>query len=200
MTDLAQAIGRPDWAGDARFATPQGWLDHLECDIRPAMESGRAPSKREARRPERRRLVAGPCATDEEVVADRTWRTATCLWSTPAPTASRNRPHPRSPHQIRGGGRGTRDPGALARRAHRRRPSRRVGPRSGRTGRAPGGRRHRLRPAPHGLDLRPAPVRPHSTFSGRETRPGPTGRTAPPTRHHRPRHWLPPRPGCANRD
>ncbi len=37
--DLARAIGRPEWADDARFATPQGWLDHLESDIRPALES-----------------------------------------------------------------------------------------------------------------------------------------------------------------
>ena len=36
--DLAHAIGQPEWAADPRFATPQGWLDHLECDIRPVIE------------------------------------------------------------------------------------------------------------------------------------------------------------------
>ncbi|MGK2928466.1 MAG: CaiB/BaiF CoA transferase family protein [Acidimicrobiales bacterium] len=27
---LVQTIGRPDWADDERFATPQGWVDHLD--------------------------------------------------------------------------------------------------------------------------------------------------------------------------
>jgi crotonobetainyl-CoA:carnitine CoA-transferase CaiB-like acyl-CoA transferase len=70
--DLAHAIGRPEWADDARFATPQGWLDHLDRDIRPAIEqwaTGR--SKLEACAAlNAAGLVAGPCATDAEVVAD----------------------------------------------------------------------------------------------------------------------------------
>ena len=69
---LARAIGRPEWADDARFATPQGWLDHLESDIRPALESWAATrTKREACDAlNAAGLVAGPVANDEEVVAD----------------------------------------------------------------------------------------------------------------------------------
>jgi formyl-CoA transferase len=70
--DLAQTIGRPEWADDARFATPQGWLDHLDSDIRPAIEQWSAHlSKLEACTAlNDAGLVAGPCATDAEVVAD----------------------------------------------------------------------------------------------------------------------------------
>ena len=70
--DLARAIDRPEWADDPRFATPQGWLEHLESDIRPAIESWAATkSKREACDAlNAAGLVAGPVATDEEVVAD----------------------------------------------------------------------------------------------------------------------------------
>jgi crotonobetainyl-CoA:carnitine CoA-transferase CaiB-like acyl-CoA transferase len=70
--DLARAIGRPEWVDDARFATPQGWLDHLESDIRPAIESWAATkTKRQASEAlNAAGLVAGPVATDEEVVAD----------------------------------------------------------------------------------------------------------------------------------
>jgi crotonobetainyl-CoA:carnitine CoA-transferase CaiB-like acyl-CoA transferase len=70
--DLARAIDRPEWADDPRFATPQGWLDHLESDIRPAIERWAAPmTKREAADAlNAAGVVAGPVATDAEVVAD----------------------------------------------------------------------------------------------------------------------------------
>ena len=70
--DLAGAIGRPEWSDDPRFATPQGWLDHLESDIRPAIESWAAGlTKRDASEALNAvGLVAGPVATDVEVVAD----------------------------------------------------------------------------------------------------------------------------------
>ncbi len=70
--DLAKAIERPEWTDDPRFATPQGWLDHLESDIRPAIEGWAADkSKREACDAlNAAGLVAGPVATDTEVVAD----------------------------------------------------------------------------------------------------------------------------------
>jgi formyl-CoA transferase len=70
--DLARAIDRPEWVEDARFATTQGWLDHLDSDIRPAIEHWAASrSKRDASAAlNAAGLVAGPCATDAEVVAD----------------------------------------------------------------------------------------------------------------------------------
>ncbi|MGO8826092.1 MAG: CaiB/BaiF CoA transferase family protein [Acidimicrobiales bacterium] len=70
--DLARAIGRPEWADDPRFATPQGWLDHLDSDIRPAVESWAAARTKRAACDALNAagLVAGPVATDAEVVAD----------------------------------------------------------------------------------------------------------------------------------
>jgi crotonobetainyl-CoA:carnitine CoA-transferase CaiB-like acyl-CoA transferase len=70
--DLARAIERPDWVDDPRFDTPQGWLDHLESDIRPAIESwASTQSRREASDAlNAAGLVAGPVATDADVVAD----------------------------------------------------------------------------------------------------------------------------------
>jgi crotonobetainyl-CoA:carnitine CoA-transferase CaiB-like acyl-CoA transferase len=70
--DVANAIGRAEWADDPRFATPQGWLDHLESDIRPAIEGwAAAKSKYEACAAlNAAGLVAGPCASDAEVVVD----------------------------------------------------------------------------------------------------------------------------------
>jgi formyl-CoA transferase len=70
--DLARAIGKPEWAEDARFATPQGWLDHMDIAIRPAIEQWAAGrTKLEACAAlNAGGLVAGPCATDREVVSD----------------------------------------------------------------------------------------------------------------------------------
>ena len=70
--DLARAIGRPEWSDDPRFATPQGWLDHLEGEIAPAIEAWASGlTKRDASDAlNAAGLVAGPVATDAEVVAD----------------------------------------------------------------------------------------------------------------------------------
>jgi len=70
--DLARAIGKPEWVDDPRFATPQGWLEHLESDIRPAVESWAADKSKRAASEELNAagLVAGPVATDDEVVHD----------------------------------------------------------------------------------------------------------------------------------
>jgi crotonobetainyl-CoA:carnitine CoA-transferase CaiB-like acyl-CoA transferase len=70
--DLARAIERPDWVDDPRFATPQGWLDHLDSDIRPAIESwASSMTRREACDAlNAAGLVAGPVSTDTDVVAD----------------------------------------------------------------------------------------------------------------------------------
>ena len=36
---LVRTIGRPEWATDERFATRQGWVDHLDDVLRPAIEA-----------------------------------------------------------------------------------------------------------------------------------------------------------------
>jgi len=70
--DVALAIGRPEWVDDPRFATPQGWLEHLESDIRPAVESWAADKTKRAASEALNAagLVAGPVATDDELVHD----------------------------------------------------------------------------------------------------------------------------------
>ena len=70
--DLARAIDRPEWANDPRFETPQGWLDNLDAEIRPAIESWAGARSRRAACDALNAagLVAGPVATDADVVAD----------------------------------------------------------------------------------------------------------------------------------
>jgi len=69
---LVALVGRPAWASDDRFATRQGWLDHLESDLRPAIESwASGMTKVEACRAlGGAGIAAGPCFDDEEVVHD----------------------------------------------------------------------------------------------------------------------------------
>ncbi|WP_297618682.1 CaiB/BaiF CoA transferase family protein [Nocardia sp.] len=69
---LAQLIGRPEWLTDPRLATRQGWVDHLEDIVRPAVEqwAGGKTKLEACRTLGAAGLAAGPCFTDEEVVAD----------------------------------------------------------------------------------------------------------------------------------
>ena len=69
---LAEIVGQPGWVGDPRFAERQGWVDHLEDVIRPAIEAW-ASTKTRLEACEALSAVgiaAGPCFTDDEVVAD----------------------------------------------------------------------------------------------------------------------------------
>jgi crotonobetainyl-CoA:carnitine CoA-transferase CaiB-like acyl-CoA transferase len=69
---LVTLIGHPEWDADPRFATRQGWVDHLEGVLRPAIEDWAAVrTKAEAAAAmSAAGLAAGPCLADEEVVAD----------------------------------------------------------------------------------------------------------------------------------
>lgn len=69
---LAELIGRPDWLSDERLSTRQGWVDHLDGVIRPAVESwSLTRTKTEAATDlSDAGLAAGPCLSDEEVVHD----------------------------------------------------------------------------------------------------------------------------------
>ena len=69
---LVELIGRPEWAADPRFATRQGWVDHLGDLLRPAVQDWAAGlTKVEACQAlGAAGLAAGPCFTDAEVVAD----------------------------------------------------------------------------------------------------------------------------------
>jgi crotonobetainyl-CoA:carnitine CoA-transferase CaiB-like acyl-CoA transferase len=69
---LVEVIGHPEWASDPRFATRQGWVDHLEDVLRPAVEAWAAGlTKVDACESlAAAGIAAGPCFADEEVVAD----------------------------------------------------------------------------------------------------------------------------------
>ena len=69
---LAELVGHPEWLDDPRFADRQGWVDHLEDVIRPAVEGWASDRTRvtACAALSAAGIAAGPCFTDEEVVAD----------------------------------------------------------------------------------------------------------------------------------
>ncbi|WP_254126791.1 CaiB/BaiF CoA-transferase family protein [Aquihabitans sp. G128] len=69
---LVEAIGHPEWATDERFADRQGWIDHLDDVLRPAIEAW-AADKTKVEACDALAAIgvaAGPCYSDEEVVHD----------------------------------------------------------------------------------------------------------------------------------
>lgn len=72
FAQLVEVIGHPEWASDPRFATRQGWVDHLEDVLRPAVEAWAADLTKVAACEAlgAAGIAAGPCFADEEVVAD----------------------------------------------------------------------------------------------------------------------------------
>ncbi len=69
---LVKLIGKPEWAEDPRFAERIGWAEHLESDIRPAIEAWLADKTRlEATRLlSEVGIAAGPVQTSPEIIAD----------------------------------------------------------------------------------------------------------------------------------
>jgi formyl-CoA transferase len=69
---LVNLIGHPEWSADPRFATRQGWIDHLESTLRPGIEQWAADmTKTEVCHALGRvGLASGPVLADEEVVND----------------------------------------------------------------------------------------------------------------------------------
>ena len=69
---LAEVVGEPGWVTDPRFADRQGWVDHLEDVIRPAVETWAAARTRveACEALAAAGIAAGPCFRDDEVVAD----------------------------------------------------------------------------------------------------------------------------------
>jgi len=78
---LVELIGHSEWAEDPRFTTRQGWLDHLDDVLRPAIERWAAPrTKLEACNAlSAAGIAAGPCFVDEEVVRDEHLRARNML-------------------------------------------------------------------------------------------------------------------------
>ncbi len=72
FTQLVELIGHPEWDADPRFATRQGWVDHLADVLRPAIEgwaSGLTKAEAASAMSAAGR-AAGPCRADAEVVVD----------------------------------------------------------------------------------------------------------------------------------
>lgn len=69
---LAEVVGRPEWTTDPRLDSRQGWIDHLDELLRPAIEAWAADkSKVEACEIlGAAGIAAGPCFRDAELVHD----------------------------------------------------------------------------------------------------------------------------------
>jgi formyl-CoA transferase len=69
---LVTLIGRPEWVDDPRFAARAGWAEHLESDLRPAIEGWLADKTRlEATHLlSEVGIAAGPVHTSPEIIAD----------------------------------------------------------------------------------------------------------------------------------
>jgi formyl-CoA transferase len=88
---LAQAVGRPEWTSDPRFATREGWAAHTETVIRPALEAWAADkTKLEAARAlAELGIAAGPSQTAADLVADPHLGARGMLIEVPRPDAER---------------------------------------------------------------------------------------------------------------
>jgi formyl-CoA transferase len=69
---LAELVGAPGWVTDPRFAERQGWVEHLDDVIRPAVEAWAADKTRveACEAMSAAGIAAGPCFRDDEVVSD----------------------------------------------------------------------------------------------------------------------------------
>ena len=86
---MAHAIGHPEWLDDPRFATREGWRDHLDGVVRPAIEEWAAKrTKVEASRAlADEGIVAGPCFGAEDLVNDPHVKSHDMVLSVPRPHA-----------------------------------------------------------------------------------------------------------------
>ena len=69
---MAHAIGKPEWLDDERFATREGWRDHLDAVIRPELEAWAANhTKLEiSQLLADQGIVAGPVFDADDIVND----------------------------------------------------------------------------------------------------------------------------------
>jgi len=88
---LARAVGHPEWIGDPRFATREGWAAHTETVVRPALESwARERSKLDAARALcELGIAAGPSNTAADLVADPHVALRDMLTEVPRPDGGR---------------------------------------------------------------------------------------------------------------
>ncbi len=88
---LARTVGHPEWTGDPRFATREGWAQHRETVIRPALEAwARDKDKLDAARLLCEQGVpAGPSNDGADLEADPHVRLRDMLIEVPRPDADR---------------------------------------------------------------------------------------------------------------
>ena len=69
---LAKTVGHPEWTTDPKFATRQGWRDHLEATIRPAVETWAGTRTRfeVCSALASHGIAAGPCNSADDIIAD----------------------------------------------------------------------------------------------------------------------------------
>jgi len=89
---LARAVGRPEWIGDPRFATREGWAREIDPTVRPALEAWAADkTKLEASRAlTALGIVAGPSNTAADLAADPHVRARDMLLAVPRPDGERD--------------------------------------------------------------------------------------------------------------
>ena len=69
---LARAVGHPEWLADERFARREGWRDHRETVLRPAIEAWASTRSRleASRELALQGVAAGPCYDGEDLAVD----------------------------------------------------------------------------------------------------------------------------------
>lgn len=89
---LAHAVGNPRWVGDPRFATREGWAQHTESVVRPALEAwARDKTKLEASRAlTALGIVAGPSHSAADLWDDPHVRGRAMLHEVPRPDGGRD--------------------------------------------------------------------------------------------------------------
>lgn len=89
LAELARTVGHPEWLSDPRFSSRQGWRDHLEAIVRPAIEAWASTrSKLEASRELcARGIAAGPCNSAEDLIGDPHVEAHSMLLRVPRPDA-----------------------------------------------------------------------------------------------------------------
>lgn len=88
---LASVLGHPEWVGDPRFATREGWARHTDPVVRPALEAwARGKTKLEASGELcRLGIVAGPSNAPEDLAADPHVAARDMLLEVPRPDGER---------------------------------------------------------------------------------------------------------------
>ncbi len=72
LAQLARSIGHPEWLEDPRFATREGWREHMEDVVRPAVEAWAASRTKLEAATElaEQGIAAGPCYATEDLLRD----------------------------------------------------------------------------------------------------------------------------------